>query len=96
VRRAVRAAVVAELGHEPDGLDAAIDRVLGRSRWAPVTDRRRSPGRPRLSSSRLVAEQRPVDVSSVQVLAQPPPGWPGEAGLVPGVLPGLLYDRFGW
>lgn len=33
LRRAVRAAVVAELGSEPPGLDAAIDRVLkGRSR----------------------------------------------------------------
>lgn len=32
LRRAVRAAVVAELGREPDGLDAAIDRVLGRRR----------------------------------------------------------------
>ena len=30
LRKAVRAAVVAELGREPDGLDAAIDRVLGR------------------------------------------------------------------
>ena len=30
VRRAVRAAVVAELGAEPPGLDAAIDRVLRR------------------------------------------------------------------
>lgn len=30
LRRAVRAAVVAELGHEPAGLDAAIDRVLAR------------------------------------------------------------------
>ncbi len=28
VRRAVRAAVIAELGTEPGGLDAAIDRVL--------------------------------------------------------------------
>lgn len=32
LRRAVRAAVVAELGREPDGLDSAIDRVLGRRR----------------------------------------------------------------
>ncbi len=32
LRRAVRAAVVAELGREPDGLDAAIDRVLARRR----------------------------------------------------------------
>ncbi|MFP5253479.1 MAG: hypothetical protein ACLGH4_06745 [Actinomycetes bacterium] len=32
LRRAVRAAVVAELGHEPAGLDAAIDRVLARRR----------------------------------------------------------------
>lgn len=32
LRRAVRAAVVAELGREPAGLDAAIDRVLGRRR----------------------------------------------------------------
>ena len=30
LRRAVRAAVVAELGSEPPGLDAAIDRVLQR------------------------------------------------------------------
>lgn len=30
LRRAVRAAVVAELGSEPPGLDAAIDRVLRR------------------------------------------------------------------
>jgi hypothetical protein len=30
LRRAVRAAVVAELGAEPPGLDAAIDRVLRR------------------------------------------------------------------
>ena len=30
LRRAVRAAVVAELGGEPPGLDAAIDRVLQR------------------------------------------------------------------
>jgi hypothetical protein len=30
LRRAVRAAVVAELGAEPPGLDAAIDRVLQR------------------------------------------------------------------
>ena len=30
LRRAVRAAVVAELGTEPAGLDAAIDRVLQR------------------------------------------------------------------
>lgn len=30
LRRAVRAAVVAELGREPAGLDAAIDRVLAR------------------------------------------------------------------
>lgn len=30
LRRAVRAAVVAELGSEPPGLDAAIDRVLER------------------------------------------------------------------
>ncbi len=30
LRRAVRAAVVAELGNEPAGLDAAIDRVLER------------------------------------------------------------------
>ncbi len=30
LRKAVRAAVVAELGHEPAGLDAAIDRVLRR------------------------------------------------------------------
>jgi hypothetical protein len=30
LRAAVRAAVVAEMGHEPDGLDAAIDRVLAR------------------------------------------------------------------
>lgn len=30
LRRAVRAAVVAELGTEPAGLDAAIERVLGR------------------------------------------------------------------
>lgn len=30
LRRAVRTAVVAELGHEPPGLDAAIDRVLAR------------------------------------------------------------------
>ncbi|MGZ5418531.1 MAG: hypothetical protein ACXWDI_15285 [Nocardioides sp.] len=30
LRRAVRAAVVAELGSEPAGLDAAIDRVLQR------------------------------------------------------------------
>lgn len=30
LRRAVRAAVVAELGQEPAGLDAAIDRVLAR------------------------------------------------------------------
>lgn len=29
LRRAVRAAVITELGHEPAGLDAAIDRVLG-------------------------------------------------------------------
>lgn len=32
LRRAVRAAVVAELGSEPAGLDAAIDRVLARRR----------------------------------------------------------------
>ena len=32
LRRAVRAAVVAELGREPAGLDAAIDRVLARRR----------------------------------------------------------------
>lgn len=32
LRRAVRAAVVAEMGHEPAGLDAAIDRVLARRR----------------------------------------------------------------
>lgn len=32
LRRAVRAAVVAELGQEPTGLDAAIDRVLARRR----------------------------------------------------------------
>lgn len=32
LRRAVRAAVVAELGREPAGLDAAIDRVLSRRR----------------------------------------------------------------
>ena len=32
LRRAVRAAVVAELGSEPPGLDAAIDRVLARRR----------------------------------------------------------------
>lgn len=32
LRRAVRAAVVAELGREPAGLGAAIDRVLGRRR----------------------------------------------------------------
>lgn len=32
LRRAVRAAVVAELGHEPAGLDAALDRVLARRR----------------------------------------------------------------
>lgn len=30
LRRAVRAAVIAELGSEPPGLDAAIDRVLRR------------------------------------------------------------------
>jgi hypothetical protein len=30
LRGAVRSAVVAELGHEPPGLDAAIDRVLQR------------------------------------------------------------------
>ena len=30
LRRAVRSAVVAELGHEPAGLDAAIERVLAR------------------------------------------------------------------
>ena len=30
LRRAVRAAVVAELGSEPPGLDAALDRVLAR------------------------------------------------------------------
>jgi hypothetical protein len=30
LRRAVRAAVVAELGSEPPGLDAVIDRVLAR------------------------------------------------------------------
>jgi hypothetical protein len=30
LRRAVRAAVVAELGREPDGLDAAIARVMER------------------------------------------------------------------
>ncbi len=28
LRRAVRSAVIAELGHEPPGLDAAIDKVL--------------------------------------------------------------------
>ena len=32
LRRAVRAAVVAELGQEPAGLDDAIDRVLARRR----------------------------------------------------------------
>ncbi len=32
LRRAVRAAVVAELGREPAGLDAVIDRVLARRR----------------------------------------------------------------
>lgn len=32
LRAAVRAAVVAELGTEPPGLDAAIDRVLSRRR----------------------------------------------------------------
>lgn len=32
LRSAVRAAVVAELGREPAGLDAAIDRVLSRRR----------------------------------------------------------------
>lgn len=32
LRRAVRAAVVAELGQEPPGLDDAIDRVLARRR----------------------------------------------------------------
>ena len=32
LRRAVRAAVVAELGTEPPGLDAAIERVLHRRR----------------------------------------------------------------
>lgn len=32
LRRAVRAAVVAELGREPAGLDDAIDRVLARRR----------------------------------------------------------------
>ena len=32
LRKAVRAAVVAELGREPAGLDAAIDRVLARRR----------------------------------------------------------------
>ncbi len=32
LRSAVRAAVVAELGHEPPGLDAALDKVLGASR----------------------------------------------------------------
>lgn len=32
LRRAVRVAVVAELGTEPAGLDAAIDRVLARRR----------------------------------------------------------------
>ncbi len=32
LRRAVRAAVVAELGAEPPGLDAAIDRVLSSRR----------------------------------------------------------------
>lgn len=32
LRRAVRAAVVAELGREPAGLDGAIDRVLARRR----------------------------------------------------------------
>jgi hypothetical protein len=35
LRRAVRAAVVAELGSEPPGLDAAIDRVLRRRSGRP-------------------------------------------------------------
>ena len=33
LRRAVRAAVIAELGSEPPGLDAAIDRVLSGRSW---------------------------------------------------------------
>lgn len=37
LRTAVRSAVIAELGHEPAGLDAAIDRVLAGRPAPPAT-----------------------------------------------------------
>lgn len=37
LRAAVRSAVIAELGHEPAGLDAAIDRVLAGRPATPAT-----------------------------------------------------------